>query len=223
MILLRHGATALNRLVPYRIQGRRTDPPLDEIGRRQALAAAEALQRAGIRLAAVHASPLRRSLETAEAIARIHGPEVVVVEELTEADVGRWEGRTWAEIEADEPDEFARFMARPGTVPYPEGESFQDVRRRVVPVLQRLAAAHRDQTIAVVGHNVVNRAVLADCLGVPIDQARALRQANGCINVIEFDADVPRVMTLNSALHLEGIDRPATAQPVVSDARRGPR
>ena len=206
IILLRHGATALNRTIPYRIQGRQTDPPLDELGWAQARAAAAALSGAGIRLAAVYTSPLRRAFQTAQAVAEPHGVAVVVRADLIEADVGRWEGRTWAEIEASEPEEFARFMADPGTVPYPGGESFLDVQRRVAPVLEQLAAIHRGEAIAVVGHNVVNRAVLAQLLGVPIALARALRQSNGGINLIEDDGHGLRVAMLNAALHLEGID-----------------
>jgi broad specificity phosphatase PhoE len=205
IILLRHGATALNRAVPYRIQGRRTDPPLDALGLAQARAAAIALTGAGIRPTAVYTSPLRRAFETAQLVAEPHGLAVVARADLIEADVGRWEGRTWAEVEAAEPGEFARFMADPGTVPYPEGESFLDVQRRVAPVLERLAADHWGESIVVVGHNVVNRAVLAQLLGVPIALARALRQSNGGINVLEEDGHGLRVAMLNAALHLEGL------------------
>lgn len=209
IILLRHGATALNRAVPYRIQGRLSDPPLDELGRRQARAAAAAVSGAGLRLVAVYTSPLRRAFETAQALAEPLGVAVIAQSDLIEADVGRWEGRTWAEVEAAEPGEFARFMADPGTVPYPGGESFLDVQRRVSPVLEGLAAEHRGQTIGVVAHNVVNRAVLARLLGVPIERARALRQSNGGINVLEDDGHGLRVAMLNVALHLEGIDAAA--------------
>lgn len=206
LFLLRHGATALNRLVPYRLQGRHTDPPLDELGVSQAGAAARALVAAGVRLVAIYSSPLRRAVETARIVGAPHGIAPVERAELIEADVGRWEGRTWEEIEASEPEAFARFMADPGTVPYPGGESFRDVQRRARPALERVAADHPGRDVAVVGHNVVNRAVLAHLLGVPIERARALRQSNGGINIIEMGEAGLRVATLNAALHLEGIE-----------------
>ena len=203
--LLRHGATAANRAVPYRIQGRGSDLDLDELGRCQALRAAEVLQT--IALEAVYSSPLRRARQTAAEIARLHRLEVRVVPELVEADVGAWEGLTWEEVEQRDPDHFAFFLANPGTVPYLGGESFQDVQARVLPALNALATLHPGGRIAVVAHNVVNRAYLAALLNLPISQARELPQANGGINLIRHDGHPPgRIVTLNAALHLEGLE-----------------
>ncbi len=202
--LIRHGATANNVEVPPRIQGRRSDPPLDPLGAEQGRRAAVLLS--GQRLAAVYASPMLRATQTAALIAGPHGLVPVVVAELTEADVGRWEGLTWNEAHALDPDLCARFLANPGTVPYPDGESFLDVQRRAAPALTRLAAAHPGERIAVVGHNVVNRACLAPLLGLPIGLARSLRQANGGISVIDHDDEGARVETLNAQFHLDGID-----------------
>ena len=201
--LIRHGATSLNREVPYRIQGRKTDAPLDSTGIEQARRAGAVL--AGARLAAVYASPLLRAVETARRIGRPHGLEPVAVAGVIEADVGRWEGLTWDEARALDPGPCAEFLARPGTVPYPEGESFLVVQRRAAPAVAALAAAHPGGRIAIVSHNVVNRACLAAWLGVPIDRAREIRQANGGINVIDFDGDAIRVEMLNAGFHLEGM------------------
>lgn len=203
--LLRHGATAFNRARPYRLQGRRHDPPLDELGIAQATAAAGVLARLDASLAAVYSSPLARALETARLVAGPHGLSPIALPDLIEAELGRWEGRTWEEIAESEPEDYRRFLANPGTVPYPEGESFEEVRRRAGPALLRAAAAHVGRPIAVVGHNVVNRAILAGLLGLPIDLARGIRQANGGINVIEYEDSSMSVVTLNSAFHLDGI------------------
>jgi broad specificity phosphatase PhoE len=197
--LLRHGATASNRVLPYRLQGRGSDQPLDRLGVAQAERAAEAL--AGVEFAAAYTSPLLRATETARIVARPHELEPIVVPQLVEAELGRWEGLTWDEAHAQDPDQFQRFMANPGTVPYPGGESFLDVQIRVAPALAELASAHEGTSIVVVGHNVVNRAFLAGVLGLPIDRARALRQANGGYNVIHYDHETIELVTLNSCLH----------------------
>ncbi len=201
--LIRHGATAVNQAVPYRLQGRGSDLPLDPTGREQARLAAEAL--AGLRLSALYSSPMARALETARIVGRPHGLEPLAIDELTEADVGRWEGLTWDEILAADRERYERFHAQPGTVPYPDGESFLDVARRVTPAIASLAASHPGERIVVVGHNVVNRAYLAGLLGLPIDLARSLRQSNGGINVIDYDdqGQSAQVLTLNASLHLE--------------------
>jgi broad specificity phosphatase PhoE len=202
--LLRHGATEANRAVPYRLQGSGIDLPLDALGNEQARRAAEAL--AALGLEAVYASPLLRAMETARWVARAHGLGLVAVAELAEADVGRWEGLTWEQARERDPEWHDRFHANPGAVPYPGGESFLDVGRRVSPAIAGLAAAHPGARIAVVGHNVVNRAYLAPLLGLTIEKARALRQANGGINLIEYEEEQIRVVTLNACLHLEGLE-----------------
>ncbi len=200
--LLRHGATALNRLVPYRLQGRRSNPELDEVGIAQAERAAGALAR--IPLAAVYASPLARAVQTARIVGQPHGLQVGVVPEMIEAEIGRWEGLTWDEVSKRDPEAYQRFLTHPGTEPYPEGESFLDVQRRVAPVLAGLAAAHEGESIAVVGHNIVNRAFLAGVLGLPIDAARGIRQANCGINAIQYENESAILVSLNESLHLEG-------------------
>jgi broad specificity phosphatase PhoE len=207
--LLRHGATAANRATPYRLQGRGSDLPLDEIGLEQSGRAAAVL--ASVPLVAVYTSPMRRAVETAQRIAHPHGLEPQALPALAEADVGRWEGLTWEEARARDPELYEQFLAQPGTVPYPGGESFRDVARRVEPTIAGLASLHPQDRIVVVGHNVVNRAYLAGILGLPIDRARSLRQANGGINVLDVIEGEPRLVTLNAELHLEGIE---TSTPV---------
>ncbi|WZO96458.1 histidine phosphatase family protein [Isosphaeraceae bacterium EP7] len=203
--LIRHGATAVNREIPNRLQGKGIDLPLDPIGREQAARAAEAL--ASHPLRAVYASPMLRALETASIVAVPHGLAPIPVEDIIEADVGRWEGLTWAEASAQDPEQHDQFHANPGTVPYPGGESFQDVQRRSVPALAALAASHAGERIAVIAHNVVNRAVLASLLGLPIDLARALRQSNCGINVLHYHrAGRVELFAMNACLHLEGLE-----------------
>lgn len=201
--LLRHGATALNQERPYRLQGRRSDPPLDEAGIHQARRAADAL--AELALTACYTSPLARARETAAIVAAPHELTPVAVNELIEAEIGRWEARTWEEVQEREPELYQRFLASPGTTPYPEGESFQNVQDRAWPAMLALARAHAGERILVVGHNILNRAYLAKVIGLPIDAARAIRQVNCGINVIDYEGDQPVLITLNSALHLNGL------------------
>ena len=198
--LLRHGATASNRLVPYRLQGRGSDGALDELGIEQARRASDVLAR--LSLVAVYTSPLRRARETAGIVAAPHRLEPQGVDALTEAELGRWEGLTWEEAREHDPSLYERFMADPGTTPYPDGESFLDVQRRVSPVIADLAMRHSNSRIAIVGHNVVNRAYLAQPLGLPISLARGIRQANGGINVVQYEGAVAKVICLNACLHL---------------------
>jgi broad specificity phosphatase PhoE len=199
--LLRHGATAANREIPYRLLGRTLDLPLDEEGRDQARRAADVLQ--SLPIEAVYCSPLLRARETAYAIASTCcGIQPIPFADLIEADLGRWEGLTWDQALEADPEHYEAFHANPGTVPYPGGESFLDAQRRMISCIDMLTSWHGFGQIAVVSHNVTNRAYLAGLLGIPIDHARAIRQANGGINVIRYEGGKPQVETLNSRFHL---------------------
>lgn len=199
--LLRHGATALNREVPYRLQGQNLDPPLDELGIEQAEAASAAL--VGKPIVAAYGSTLRRSIETAGIVGRPHGLEPVALAALAEADLGRWEGLTWEEARRRDPAEHAAFLAHPGTTPYPGGESFRAVADRSLAALVEIAGRHPGGEVVVVGHNVVNRAVLAVLLGLDIERARGIRQANTGINLIRYELGNIEVETMNATLHLK--------------------
>lgn len=203
LLLARHGATPSNLRRPYILQGQGVDHSLDPLGEQQAEALARSL--ADEKLAAVYASPLKRAVETATRAGRPHGLEPTVVEGITEADVGQWEGKSWDEIGTGWPKERDLHDEDPAAHGYPGGESFLDVRDRVVPVLESLAQRHPGEVILVVGHNVVNRAALAHWIGLPIRYARRLPQNNAAYNVLSFEQDRPKVRTINVAHHLKGL------------------
>ncbi|MEX0703022.1 MAG: histidine phosphatase family protein [Planctomycetales bacterium] len=202
LYLVRHGATEANERRPYVLQGRGIDKPLSAAGRAQAESVARFLS--DFRIDAVYASPMLRATETAAAIARPHGLEALPLVELTECHVGAWEGMDWDSIRARHPEAYAAFHADPGCAPYLDGESYRDVLERVRPVFERLLAEHAGGAIAVVAHNVVNRAWLAHVLGVEPRYAKDLRQTNACVNVVRRRGDELRVLTLNAHFHVPG-------------------
>jgi broad specificity phosphatase PhoE len=203
LYLLRHGATAANLARPALLQGRRGDPPLAPPGVRQAEAACDAL--AGRPIAACYTSPLRRAAETARIIAAPHGLTPQPLDELTECDVGRWEGLDWDTIRAREPDAYARFHADPAAHGYPDGESFADVYARAAPALDELLRRHAGGAVLVVAHHVVGRVYLAGLLGLPPARARRVTLDNGGISVAVRAGGRTRVATLNAAFHLPDV------------------
>lgn len=198
-LLIRHGATVNNVCRPVKLQGCGSDPPLSPEGLRQADETARCL--ATLTFAAVYSSPLLRARQTAEAIALPHGLDVQTIADLTEVDVGQWEGRTWEEVQREWPEAHAAYMNDPGSVPYLGGESFQQVQQRAEPALRQLLDAHVGQMIAVVTHNVVNRVLLAPLLGMPLKFARGIHLDNCGITVVRH-CGVAKLITLNSVLHL---------------------
>jgi broad specificity phosphatase PhoE len=145
IILARHGETDWN--LERRWQGH-SDRPLNETGREQAEALADEL--ADEPIAAVYSSDLVRTHETARIVAERLGLDVVTVPELRERRFGSWEGLQDVEVER-------RF---PGVHGPPDGEPRDEMTRRVLESLQRIAASHEGRTVLVVSHGGPMRAVL---------------------------------------------------------------
>ncbi len=165
ILLARHGETDWNR--DNRFQGH-ADPPLNETGRAQATELAAAL--AEEPLAAIYSSPLRRAFETAQIAAAPHGLEPVPVDALREVDVGSWQGLTRAEIEERFPEQFARWLEYEAG--WEDGESYEEMGRRVIAELLELAAAHEGERILVVSHGGPVRAAYALAEGITHSEAR---------------------------------------------------
>ena len=147
LLLLRHGQTELS--VQRRYSGR-GNPALNEVGRRQAGAAARYLaQRGGI--AAVVSSPLQRAYDTAATAAKALGLDVTVDDDLIETDFGAWDGLTFNEAAERDPELHRRWLRDTSTAP-PGGESFDDVLDRVFRVRERIIAGHQGATVLVVSH-----------------------------------------------------------------------
>ena len=154
ILLARHAETA----APDRFHGAESDIGLSARGIEQAEQLGHWLADAGA--SALYCSGLRRAVDTAVPIGRARGLEPIVIAALHERRIGPLSGKsreegwvTYAEIKA-------RWIAGELEATHPGGESFADIRRRVGPILEELAARHRGETIVVVAHGVVIRVVL---------------------------------------------------------------
>ena len=151
IIAIRHGETAWN--VDARIQGH-LDIPLNDVGLWQAARAGAAL--AGEPLAAIYSSDLARAHSTAQAVADATDQEVVLDTGLRERCFGSFEGRTFKEIEAELPEQALRWRKRdPDFVPEGGGESLAMLKSRIQHTVDRLAAQHLGEQIALVAHGGV--------------------------------------------------------------------
>ena len=164
LLLLRHGQTALS--VDRRFSGR-GNPPLTELGHRQAAEAADRLAR--VRVDAVVSSPLARTRQTAVAVAGRLGLPVTVDDGWVELDFGSWEGLSYAEVRARDPEGLAGWFdlvdGGPADGPAPHGgETFAQVAARVATAREALVAAYPGRTVVVVSHvtpiKLVGRQVL---------------------------------------------------------------
>jgi len=201
LYLIRHGSTDNNEANPPRLQGRRTDPGLSKAGLEQAARTARWLVEQGVD--AVYSSPLLRARQTAEQIAILRGLIVQLVDDLIEIDVGCWEGLAWEEIEQRDPEAYRLFMTDASVHPYLGGENLGTVLSRTIPAMARLMAANLGRRVAVVAHNVVNRAYLARLLDIPLRNYRSIPQDNCGVNVICFTQGTAKLVTINAVWHLD--------------------
>lgn len=201
LYLVRHGQTDGN--VEGRSQGLR-DVPLNEHGRRQAAAIGERLRDRP--LVAVFASPLARSMATAEAIAAPHGLDVQPDDRLAELDHGLLDGLTSEEMRRDYADFLAQWRdGDPADLVMPSGESMRDAQRRMIAATEAIAERWPDGEVVVVSHNLATRAFLCHALGVPLATFRRFRHDLASFAEIER---LPRggwlVVRLNEQCHLSG-------------------
>ena len=177
IIAIRLGETTWN--VDSRIQGR-LDIPLNATGRVQAARMARALKHEPI--AAVYASDLVRAWETAEYLGRAHGLPVNAEAGLRERGFGDFEGKTFAEIEALLPDQSMRWRKRVPEFAPAGGESLVDLNRRVVEAVERLAARHPGELIAMGGHGGVMVGLYRAASRLHIQAPRTWTLGNAAIN-----------------------------------------
>ena len=179
----------------------RGDIPLTEAGLAQAGAAARWLAaRGGIDV--IVTSPLQRARQTAEAVARATGAPLEVEDGLAETDFGKWEGMTFAEVQARWPDELSAWLASTDVAP-PGGESFAAVSRRVIAALNRLLAAHENKTLVLVSHVTPIKTLACRAMLAPPAAMYRIHLDVASLCEIDWFSDGPAVVrSLNDTGHL---------------------
>ncbi len=177
IIAVRHGETAWN--VDTRIQGH-LDIALNDTGHWQARQVARAL--ADEPLAAVYTSDLQRAHATAQAIAQASGAPLVAEPGLRERSFGELEGRTFAEIEAELPEQARRWRQRDPHFAPTGGETLVQLRERIAATTHRLAAQHTEQLIVLVAHGGVLDMLYRLATGLDLQAPRTWLVTNASIN-----------------------------------------
>jgi alpha-ribazole phosphatase len=194
LTLVRHASTLLNKQRRY--QGW-TDPPLSRCGRHEA-------RRLGERIGAVHFDALvsSDSLRCAETAAlALPGRTIATDRRWSELDFGAWDGRTYAECEANDPDILRAWVDDPTRTTPPEGEPFASFCQRVDEGVGRLP---REGQALLIAHGGSIRRVLAAALGLEWRQV-VLMQLSACgITRLALHRDGGYLLTLNDTAHLEG-------------------
>jgi probable phosphomutase (TIGR03848 family) len=181
-LLLRHGVTGETGKV---LTGRLPGVSLSDKGRIDARIAADRLSFETI--AAVYSSPIRRCRETARIVASAHDLTPITDQRFIEADYGAWSGRRLKDLYRLKAWE--RLMAHASRFRFPDGETLAEVQARAVAGLEALAARHGSETVAVVSHSDVIRALVCHYLGAPLDLIHRTHVSPTSLSVIDLGPD----------------------------------
>jgi len=226
LILARHGRTTANATGV--LAGRSKGVHLDDLGVKQAQAAAERL--AGVPLAAVVTSPLERCRETAREVVRRQEstPKASSERGLLECDYGSWTGRELKTL-AKEPM-WRTVQSHPSAAVFPDGESMADMSSRAISTIRRwdakVEAEHGGDAVWVaVSHGDVIKAILADALGIHLDAFQRIMVDPASLSVVRYTPLRPFVVSMNTNAgdlsHLKPPAKKRRTRKLSSDAAVG--
>ncbi|HEY3910713.1 MAG TPA: histidine phosphatase family protein [Stellaceae bacterium] len=195
--LVRHGEPA----VFGRINGRISGIGLSERGRAEAMLVADRL--AGENIAAIYASPMQRTRETAEILAARLDLPVGHRDDMIELDFGEWTGLTFDQVRAD--PRWPLWQSCRSIAAIPGGESWRHVQDRVVGALFELRRSHPEGNVAVISHGDVIRAALLFALGMPLDFYARLEIGLASLSTIRIDDFGIRVSAVNERPRLPSL------------------
>ena len=196
-LLIRHGRTAAN--AQGVLAGTSPGVDLDDTGRDQAQQVAERLR--GVRLAGLVSSPLERTRQTGEAIARVQSDnsnpvELLIDERIVECNYGDWTGRQLKKL-SKEPL-WKQVQGHPSAVTFPGGESMRAMQQRAVEAVRYWNMEFGDKAVyALISHGDVIKAVVADALGMHLDQFQRISVDPGSMCIIEYTPLRPFVVRTN--------------------------
>ncbi len=161
IILARHGETDWNTGEIFR---GRADVGLNETGLRQAELLGDYLS--GEKIDFIYSSPLKRAVQTAEAIAQPRAVDVNIVQNLIDFDYGEWQGLSHREVKEKYPELYQDWRDTPEQVRIPGGESLEEVRSRAISFVEDAVMRCGEGKIVFVSHRVVNKVLTCSLLGL---------------------------------------------------------
>ena len=204
IILTRHGQ--VDGIDPPRFRGR-MELDLTEIGHAQVAATAAAIA-ARWTPAAIYSSPMGRCRQTAAAIAAACALSAAEsLPGLNDLDYGAWQWKTHDEVHAEAPLAFDLWRRAPQLVRFPGGESLQDLIARTSDALRKVLARHGEDTVVLVGHDSVNRALLLQLLDQPLSAFWRLAQNPCGISELDIEGALVHALRINETAHLSGLDQ----------------
>lgn len=192
ILLIRHGENDFVK--KHRLAGRLPGVHLNERGRAQAAALAQALKDTPIK--AIYSSPLDRAMETAQPLAKLLGLRIEKRPPLLETDLGKWEGQSIKRLARTK--EWKVLQETPSQFRFPGGEWMLSQQARLVTEVESLCAKHQPKdTIAVVGHADPLKLIIAHYIGLPLDLFQRLMIDTASVSTLHIQNGNARLLKLN--------------------------
>jgi broad specificity phosphatase PhoE len=201
--LVRHGETEWNKL--GRFQGHE-DIKLNERGLAQAKETAQAAAEWGH--SAIYTSPLTRTVQVAEEIAKVTPMPVSKEPGLKELSLGDLEGVTGEVMRQGWPEVFSAWRSNPERVFMPNGESLAQLRDRAWQSILDIEQKHSaDESLLVISHNFAIRSIVGELLGVPLENFHRMSLSLSSVCTFDSDDRGRRLISYNSTGHLSSENR----------------
>jgi len=201
LVLARHAVTAQTGPL---LSGRTPGIDLSETGRGQAEALGARL--AKLPVAAVYASPIERTTQTAQAVAVLHGLEVRPLEGVLEADYGEWTGQKIVDLAKT--DLWKVVQRTPSRASFPGGEALAAMQTRMIVALDGVVAAHPGELVVVVSHADPIKAAIAQYTGVHLDLFQRIVVSPASVTAFEFSAHGVAMVKCNDTGALDELEAP---------------
>ena len=189
--LIRHATTDS---VGKRLSGRMPGVPLNAEGQEQAQKLAQRLEK--LQITAIYSSPLERTIQTSEPLAKLLQLPYEVKEDFMEMDFGDWTNKTFEELK--QLPQFHNFNVFRSATRVPGGEMMLEAQTRMVAGLQALCAKHTNQTVAVVSHADLIKAAVAYYAGIPLDLFQRIEISPASVSIIQVYEETARIMMVNN-------------------------
>ncbi len=198
--LTRHGQTEWNRI--GRMMGQ-TDEDMNELGRTQA--GRLAVRMAGMRLDAVYASPLKRTMTTGTIVGKSHGVSPKPAVGLMEINYGVWEGLPRKEVREKWPELQRQLHDDPSDLAIPGGETFKELAVRIVGAFHEIVKAEEGKHVLMVSHQGILKVLVAELMGISYKEWDKFELQNASFTKLTVNDGHIHFITLNDISHLEDI------------------
>jgi len=216
ILLIRH---AVNDFVKTgKLAGWTPGVHLNEEG--QAQAEALGLRLADAPLNHIYASPIDRTMETAQAIAQ-HHPHLTVEEntDIGEVKYGDWEGKKISDLRQRKMWDVVQEY--PSRAYFPNGESMRGVQVRIVNAIEGFVEKHPNQTIALVFHADLIKMTLAHYLGMHLDVFQRIVVSPASISTLQLGHSRPFIVTMNDIAHVLELNKKRKQEEAEKKAEEG--